>query len=127
MLILHGNAFVLVPDISPAELQLNKANASDKQTSFVNLNIEVIGSDIHTSFYENAMTSNFLMLISHGWAVTFPDSQRTVFTFRSWLDLLDVILAFWISILEISKLVQNCWHRVIDIQKETSTKMYTPF
>ena len=40
---------------------------------------------------------------------------RTVFTFRSWLDLLDVVLAFWISILKISKLLQNCLHRVIDI------------
>ena len=41
-------------------------------------------------------------------------SQRTVFTFRSWLDLLDVVLALRISILKISKLLQNCWHRVID-------------
>ena len=47
--------------------------------------------------------------------VTFQDSHRTVFTFRSWLDLLGVVLAFWISILKISKLLQNCWHRVIDI------------
>ena len=43
------------------------------------------------------------------------DSHRTVFTFRSWLDLLGVVLAFWISILKISKLLQNCWHGVIDI------------
>ena len=43
------------------------------------------------------------------------DSHRTVFTFRSWLDLLDVVLAFWISILKISKLLQNCLHRDIDI------------
>ena len=47
--------------------------------------------------------------------MTFPDSHRTVFTFRSWLDLLDVVPAFWISILKISKLLQNYWHRVIDI------------
>ena len=31
------------------------------------------------------------------------------------LDLLDVVLAFWISMLKISKLLQNCWHRAIDI------------
>ena len=61
------------------------------------------------------MTSDFLSLISHGWVVTFQDSHRKVFTFRSWLDLLGVVLAFWISILKISKLLQNCWHRVIDI------------
>ena len=47
--------------------------------------------------------------------VTFLDSHRTVFKFRNWLDLLGVVLAFWISILKISKLLQNCWHRVINI------------
>ena len=36
-----------IPDIYPAELQLNKANTSDKETSFLDLNIKVIGSDIH--------------------------------------------------------------------------------
>ena len=61
------------------------------------------------------MTSDFLLLISHGWVVTLQDSHPTVFTFRSCLDLLDVVLAFWISILKISKLLQNCLHRVIDI------------
>ena len=106
-----------IPDIYPAELQLNKANTSDKETSFLDLNIKVIGSDIHTmpAFTTNAMTLDFLLLISHGWVVTFQDSHPTVFTFRSWLDLLDVVLAFWISILKISKLLQNCLHRVIDI------------
>ena len=101
-----------IPDIYPAEFQLNKANTSDKETSFLDLNIKVIGSDIHTSVYDKR---DFLSLISHGWVVTSLDSQRTVFTFRSWLDLLCVVLAFWISILKISKLLQNCWHRVIDI------------
>ena len=38
--------------IYPAELQLNKANTSDKDTSFFDLNIKVIGSDIHTSVYD---------------------------------------------------------------------------
>ena len=40
------------PDIYPAELQLNKANTSDKATSFLDLNIKVVGSDIHTSVYD---------------------------------------------------------------------------
>ena len=38
-----------IPDIYPAELQLYKANTSDKETSFLDLNIKVIGSDIHTN------------------------------------------------------------------------------
>ena len=34
---------------SSTELQLNKANTSGKETTFLDLNIEVIGSDVHTS------------------------------------------------------------------------------
>ena len=41
-----------IPDIYPRELQLNKANTSDKETSFLDLNIKVIGSDVHTSVYD---------------------------------------------------------------------------
>ena len=42
----------------------NKTNTSEKETSFLDLNIKIIGSDIHTSVYEkNAMTSDFLLLI----------------------------------------------------------------
>ena len=65
-----------IPDIYPTELQLNKANTSDKETSFLDLNIKVIGSDVHTSV-------NFLSSISPGWVVMFPDSHLMVFTFLS--------------------------------------------
>ena len=41
-----------IPDIYPAELQFNKANTSDKENSFLDLNINVICSDIHTSVYD---------------------------------------------------------------------------
>ena len=41
-----------ISDIYPAELQLNKANTSDKETSFLDLNIKVIGGGIHTSVYD---------------------------------------------------------------------------
>ena len=37
-----------IPDIYSPELQWYKANTSDKATSFLNLNIKVIDSDIHT-------------------------------------------------------------------------------
>ena len=43
-----------IPDIYPMELQLNKANTSDKETSFVDLDIILmllIGTDVHTSVY----------------------------------------------------------------------------
>ena len=42
----------LIPDIYPVELQLNKSNPSDKEYSFLDLNIEVIWNDIHTSVYD---------------------------------------------------------------------------
>ena len=41
-----------ISNIYPPELQLNKANTSDKETSFLDLNIKVIGSGIHTSVYD---------------------------------------------------------------------------
>ena len=41
-----------IPDIYPREMQLNKANTSDKEKPFLDLNINVIGNNIHTSVYE---------------------------------------------------------------------------
>ena len=41
-----------IPEIYPTELQLNKANTSDKETSFLDLNKKMIGLDIHTSVYD---------------------------------------------------------------------------
>ena len=55
------------PDIYPAELQLNKANTSDKETSFLDLNIKVIGSDINTSVYDKRDDFGFPIVKSHGW------------------------------------------------------------
>ena len=39
-------------DIFTIELQLNKANTSDKETSFLDLNIKVICNNIHTIVYD---------------------------------------------------------------------------
>ena len=41
-----------IPDIYSGEPQLSKANTSDKENSFFDINIKVIGSDIHTSVYD---------------------------------------------------------------------------
>ena len=38
--------------IYPRKLQLNKANTSDKETTFLDLHIKLIGNDIHTSVYD---------------------------------------------------------------------------
>ena len=55
-----------IPDIYLRELPLNKANTSEKETSFLDLNIQVIGSNIHTSVYDKRDDFGFLYLISHG-------------------------------------------------------------
>ena len=39
-----------IPNIYPTELQLNKAITSDKETSFLDLNVKVIGSDVKRSY-----------------------------------------------------------------------------
>ena len=36
----------------PAELQLNQANACDKEISFLDLDIKVVDDDIHTNVYD---------------------------------------------------------------------------
>ena len=41
-----------ISDIYPEELQLNKANACDKETPFLDLNIKVNDDDIHKSVYD---------------------------------------------------------------------------
>ena len=41
-----------IRDIFPTELQLNKANTSDKETSFLDINLKKINSDVHTSVYD---------------------------------------------------------------------------
>ena len=42
-----------IPELYPRDLQLNKANRSDKETScFFDFNIKVIGSNINTSVYD---------------------------------------------------------------------------
>ena len=48
-----------IPNIYPRELQLNKANTSDKETSFLDVNFKVIGNNIHTNVYDNCDNFGF--------------------------------------------------------------------
>ena len=53
ILIIDNPAFAEhIFDIYPRELQLNKANTSDKETSFIDSNIKAIGDNIYTSIYD---------------------------------------------------------------------------
>ena len=97
-----------IPDIYLTKLQLNKANTSDRETSFLDLDIKVIGSYVYTSVYDKRDDFGFL-IVSFPWVS--GDVSRLpaygVYTFLSWLDLLDVALAFRITILKIFKLLPN--------------------
>ena len=55
-----------IPDIYQTELRLNKANTSDKESSFLDLNIEKLAMIFIPAFTTNAMTSDFLSSISPG-------------------------------------------------------------
>ena len=41
-----------IPDIYPTEFQLNKVITSDKEISFLDLDIKVVDSHVHTSVYD---------------------------------------------------------------------------
>ena len=51
-------------------------------TSFLDLNIKVIGSNIHTSVYDKRDDFGFPIVVSPGWVLMLLDSHHTVFTFR---------------------------------------------
>ena len=51
-----------IPDIYPLELQLNKSNTSGKETSFLDLNIKVIVSEVHTSVYDKCDDFGFAIV-----------------------------------------------------------------
>ena len=104
-----------IPDIYPAEFQLNKANTSDKETSFLDLNIKVIGSDIHTSVYDKRDDFGFPI-------VNFPWLSGDVPRLPSYGIYISQLVRFarcCTSVLDFHsknlQLLQNCWHRVIDI------------
>ena len=72
-----------IPDIYPRELQLNKANTSAKERPFMDLNIKVIGNNIHISVYDKRDDFGFPIVNFPGWVVMFLYSHHTVSTFRS--------------------------------------------
>ena len=104
-----------IPDIYPAELQLNKANTSDKETSFLDLNIKVIGSDIHTSVYDKRDNFGF-PIVNFQWLS--GDVPRLP-SYGIYISQLVGFARCCASVLDFhsktSKLLQNYLHRVTDI------------
>ena len=94
---------------------LNKANTSDKETSFLDLNITGIGSDIYTSVYAKGDDFGFPI-------VNFPWLSGDVPRLPSYGIYISQLVRFarcCTSVLDfqskIHQLLQNCGHRVIDI------------
>ena len=63
------------PDTYTTELQLNKANTSDKESSFLDLNKKVIGNDDRTSDYEKRDDFGF-PIVNFPWLSTSVDVPR---------------------------------------------------
>ena len=55
-----------IHDICQRERQSNKATTSDRETPFLDLNIKVIGSDVHTSVYDKRSDFGY-PIINYPW------------------------------------------------------------
>ena len=55
----------------------------DKETSFLDLNIKLIGNNIHTRVFNKCDDFVFPTVNFSGWVVMFLDSHHTEFIFRS--------------------------------------------
>ena len=103
-----------IPDIYSRELQLNKANTSDKETSFLDLNIKVIDNNIHTSVYDKRDDFGF-PIVNFLWLSGYVPRLPSYGIYISQLvRFARCCIAFLISILKIFKSLQNYWHRVTD-------------
>ena len=72
-----------IPDIYPTELQLNKAITSDKELSFLDLDIKVVGSDVHTSVYDKRDDFGFPIVNFLWFSGDVPRLHSLLFTFLS--------------------------------------------
>ena len=70
------------PDIYPAEFRMNKQLFQTYKLPSWIWTVKLLAIlFILVSVYENAMTSDEILLISPGWVVMFLDAHRTVFNF----------------------------------------------
>ena len=97
-----------IPYIYQTELQLKKAKTADKETSFLDFNIKIIGSDVHTSVYDKRDDFGFL-IVNFPWLsgdVPIPLSYG-VYISQLVRFARCCALAFRISILKIFNLLPN--------------------
>ena len=83
-----------IPDKYPTEFQLNKANTSENEISFLDLNIEVIDSEVHTSVYDKRDDFGFPIVNFRWLGGDVPRILSYGIYISQWWDLLGVVLAF---------------------------------
>ena len=99
-----------IPDTYLTELQLNKANTSDKETFFLDLNIKGIGSDVHTKREDFGYP-----IVNFPWLTGDVPRLPSYGVYNSQLVKFARALAFRISILKIFNSLPNYLRRVTDI------------
>ena len=104
-----------IPDIYPRELQLNKANISDKETSFLDLNIKVVGGNIHTSVYDKRDDFGF-PIVNFPWlsgdVPRLPSYRIYILQLVRFARCCTSVFDFHSKNLQITS---KLWHRVTDI------------
>ena len=84
------------------EFQLNKANTSDKENSFLYLDITVVGSDVHTSVYDKRDDLRF-PIVNFPWlSGDFPRLPSYGFYISQFVRFARCCTGVWISIKKIS-------------------------
>ena len=119
-----------IPDIYPAELQLNKANTSDKGTSFLNLNIKVIDSDIHTRVYDKRDDFGFSFFNFQLLSVDVPRLPSYGINISQWVRFARCctsVLDFHSKNLQITSNLLTQGYRYHKLRKTLSSLDYTPY
>ena len=104
-----------IPDIYPTKLQLKKANTSDKDTSFLDLDIKVICSDVHTNVYDKRYYFGFPIVTSPCLIGDVPRLPSYGIYISQLIRFARYCARVWISILKIFKSLQTYLDRVTDI------------
>ena len=82
----------MVNRIYPAELQLNKANSSDTETPFLDLNIFISNGTVSTKINDNGAILILILLISRFLMETSLNVHHMAFTYLSLFVLLQHLL-----------------------------------
>ena len=109
-----------IPDIYPRELQMNNANTSDKETSFLDSNIKGIGNDIYISVYDKRDDVGF-PIVNFPWLNV--DVPRLP-SYGIYISQLVRFARYYTSVIyfqsKMFKLLQNYWHTVNRVTDITS-------